>query len=126
MIDVKSERKSNFELMRVISMFFIVLWHVLLHTNIIQNSSGTLNYLSSFLYILISVHVNSFVLVTGYFQYNKTMKFRKVGNLIGKVWFYNLLFVILTLIIGFMSVDKLEIVQSTSILNMGGYWFINS
>ena len=126
MIDVKSERKSNFELMRVISMFFIVLWHVLLHTNIIQNSSGTLNYLSSFLYILISVHVNSFVLVTGYFQYNKTMKFRKVGNLIGKVWFYNLLFVILTLIIGFMSVDNLEIVQSTSILNMGGYWFINS
>ncbi len=122
----QQERKSNFELMRVVSMFFIVFWHVLLHTNIIHNSSGTLNYLSTFIYILISIHVNSFVLVTGYFQYNKKVKLRKITNLIGKVWFYNILFVVLTLILGFTILSNLEIINSTSILNIGGYWFINS
>ncbi len=119
-------RKSNFELMRIISMFFIVFWHVLLHTNIIHNATGTLQYLSTFIYILISIHVNSFVLVTGYFQYNKKMKIRKILNLMGQVWFYNILFVVLTLVIGFMTLSRLEIIQSTSFLNMGGYWFVNS
>jgi len=34
------ERKSNFELMRIISMFLIVLWHVIVHSGILSCCSG--------------------------------------------------------------------------------------
>ena len=34
------ERESNFELMRVISMFMIVFWHVLVHGNVLAHTTG--------------------------------------------------------------------------------------
>lgn len=126
MKEVQNQRQSNFELLRIVSMFMIVFWHVLLHTYILNNSSGTLHYIASFIYILLSVHINSFVLVTGYFQYKKAVKVKKVINLIGQVWFYNVLFVLLTLILGFKDLTPLEIFKDSTFLNMGGYWFINT
>lgn len=126
MTDVKKQaRNSNFELMRLVSMFMIVLWHEFQHTNMVFQSSGTLNLVVSFLYILMSVHVNSFVLVTGYFQYNKKMKVKKVAALLGRTWFYNILFVVLTLAFGVAVLSNLEIIENTSFLSINNYWFIN-
>ena len=125
MTDRKLKRNSNFELMRIVSMFMIVVWHGLQHTNMIYQSSGTLSLVSTFLYIIMSVHVNSFVLLTGYFQYNKIMKPKKVINLLGQTWFYNIMFVVLTIIFGVSTLSGLEIIENTSILSINNYWFIN-
>ena len=46
----KDERLSNFELMRIISMFMIVVWHVIMHSDLIGRSSGTLNFVLEFIY----------------------------------------------------------------------------
>lgn len=65
----KKIRNSNFELMRIISMFLIVLYHTIYHGHIIQNS--TTLFLKTFfliLEIITIVHVNSFVLVSGYYR----------------------------------------------------------
>ena len=68
----KEVRNSNYELMRIISMLFIVLWHVILHGNISSNcaNDGILAIFDVMLLFII-VHVNSFVLLTGYFQSGK-------------------------------------------------------
>ena len=45
----KNERFSNFELMRIISMFMIVVWHVIMHSDLIGRASGTLNFVLEFI-----------------------------------------------------------------------------
>ena len=70
---MKRERLSNFELMRITSMFFIVVYHFIVDTGgkLISHTSGLANIILIFLSLIIIVHVNSFVMVTGYFQYDK-------------------------------------------------------
>lgn len=64
-------RQSNFELMRIISMLMIVLWHMLrsdFHGNVIENCSReSLRLIFEFIMFTIVVHVNSYVLLSGYF-----------------------------------------------------------
>ena len=100
----KTERNSNFELMRITSMFMIVIWHFIFHSNILAKTSGTLNLIIYFIYIIVSIHVNSFVLVSGYFQYNKKFKPRKVVSLITTTWFYKLIYAIIFSVTGIVTI----------------------
>ena len=43
--EIKTTKESNFELLRIVSMFSIVLGHVIIHGKILDNSSNTLYYL---------------------------------------------------------------------------------
>ena len=38
---MKVVRESNFELMRIISMVFIILWHIIMHVHAIENCSNS-------------------------------------------------------------------------------------
>lgn len=121
----RKERNSNFELLRINSMFFIVFWHVIQHTNAFDNSAYTFNYIISFIFILLTVHVNSFVLVTGYYQYNKKVKYKKVLNLLLVVLFYNITYLLIDIFYLGNKATPLSILENTSILNLNNYWFIN-
>jgi len=70
-------RQSNFELMRIVSMIMIVLWHIIIHGHLIDNTTGGINLFLNLILCLCIVHVNSFVLVTGYFQYDKEFSLKK-------------------------------------------------
>lgn len=72
-------RDSNFELMRLISMFFIVMYHFIIPTggNLINTTAGMTNVIIDLICLLIVVHVNSFVLITGYFQCEKKFSWKK-------------------------------------------------
>ena len=61
-------RNSNHELMRILSMFFIVLWHVILAGGLATASNPNTRMFYTFLQFIIIVHVNSYVLVSGYYQ----------------------------------------------------------
>ena len=56
------ERNSNFELMRIISMLFIVIGHTLSWGGVTSSTDGVLKLIIYIVYSLIAVHVNSFVL----------------------------------------------------------------
>ena len=126
----KNERLFNFELMRIISMFMIVVWHVIMHSDLIGRSSGTLNFVLEFIYDIFSIHVNSFVLLSGYFQYNKKFNWRKLIPLINATWFYKALFAILFLSLGIVWISKIDFIMFLLPLNITAnyktfYWFIN-
>lgn len=74
---MKKDKKSNFELMRILSMFFIVIYHIIYHGKMLQNSSGTILLILQLIICITLVHVNSFVLITGYFQYNKSFSLKR-------------------------------------------------
>lgn len=127
----KDERLSNFELMRIISMFMIVVWHVIMHSDLIGRSSGTLNFVLEFIYDIFSIHVNSFVLLSGYFQYNKKFNWRKIIPLINATWFYKALFAILFFSLEIVWISKVDLIMFLSPLNITAnyktfYWFINA
>ena len=67
-------RNSNHELMRIISMFFIVLWHCILAGNLTNTSNPNTSMIYTLIQLIIIIHVNSYVLVSGYYQSKSTFK----------------------------------------------------
>ena len=122
----KTTRKSNFELLRIVSMFFIVLYHTIIHGHVIENSTnpGITIILHLLLFISI-VHVNSYVLVTGYFQSQSKFKQSKVWATINANWFYRIVIVIVLTSIGAIALSKVEFLKQISIIDItDSYWFI--
>lgn len=121
------ERNSNHELMRIISMFFIVIGHVLTHGAVITNCQNEFltNVINIIVFIII-VHVNSFILVTGYYQCKKTFKQSAVWKLMNAALFYRILIAGVLSILGYISITKGEWMKQAFPLNMTMYWFVNA
>ena len=87
-------RNSNYELMRIISMFLIVLYHTIHHgvtIDLAVNPYAKL--ILEVLRMITVVHVNSFILVTGYFQCNSRFRLSKILELILLSTFYKLIII---------------------------------
>ena len=122
---MKEVRKSNYELLRIVSMFLIVLYHVIVQGNIPSHyQNGGVSILIFLIEMTTLVHVNSFILMTGYFQCDKKFKMSKVLKLINMGLFYRITIMILFGFLGFTTLTKLDILKQSSILDIGQYWFI--
>lgn len=119
------ERNSNYELMRIISMFAIIMWHIIIHGGILNScGSNQLRTVLELILMTIVIHVNSFVMVTGYFQ--STSKFRqsKIWSLINSSLFYKALIVIIFSVFFGLKLTKVEFIREFFILNIDEYWFV--
>ena len=105
-------RQSNFELMRIISMFMIVLWHCISHTNILGRTSGNLNLLLELIFMFTAVHVNSFILLSGYFGFKNEFNIIKEEQTEG-------IYIFLAQIIKYVKQNQL-----TTYVRGGGYSYI--
>ena len=121
------ERQSNFEFMRIVSMFFIVLWHVMVHGKIFSGLGDLSHFVESVLLGLVVVHVNSLIFVTGYFNSNKKeIPIKKLVKLVGVAWFYKavIAFVFYTFHLG--EFGKITLMEELLPLDLNNYWFINA
>lgn len=124
---MNKERNSNFEMLRIISMFFIVLYHVILHGNIIGNVvNPNLKIIFEFIMLITLVHVDSYVLVTGYFQSKSSFKQSKLLSILIQCLFYRVLIVFLLYIFKIRTFSNLEIFYAIFPLNLNEYWFIGN
>ena len=123
---VKKEltRQSNFELMRIISMFMIVLYHFIHHGNLIEKSNGSVKVILVFIQALLFVHVNSFVLLCGYFQCKSKFKMSKFFKLYNQVWFYRAAIAIILVSLGMITFTNIDFMKNISYIYYGEYWFI--
>ena len=119
---VKKERNSNFELMRILSMFFIVMWHVMIYGGFIWDSSGITHEVMQLIFCIIIVHVNSFVLITGYFQYDREFKWARFWSVLRIEWLYKIIIPLILLCFGLISLAKWDFV--TIAFPFIDYWFI--
>lgn len=123
---MNKERVSNYELLRIVSMFFIVLYHTIHHGNIINNCTNEgLKIILEFIMLVIVVHVNSFVLVTGYFQSKSSFKQSKLWSIINANWFYKAFIVIIFAILNIEKFTTVDLFINFFPLNLTEYWFIN-
>lgn len=125
MVEVKKkERNSNYELMRIISMFLIVLYHTILH-------GGTINlainpYCKEILHLLeliTIVHVNSFILVSGYFQSEGKFKLSKLFELMLLCFFYKFVIIVLFQHFDIISLSKGQIVKELFPIEIVQNWY---
>lgn len=118
------EKQSNFELMRIISMFLIIIHHIILHGNVIYNTSGSIHLIIMLIRCIAFVHVNSFILLTGYFQYKKEFSLKKFLSIFNASYFYNLLILIIFIIFGLSNIEKLDVLKTLNPFYMS-HWFIS-
>ena len=124
---MKQERNSNYELMRIISMFMIVVYHIIMHGHVLnnyQNEGAAL--LTQFIFFMTVVHVNSFILVSGYFQSTSKFKQSKLWSIINQSLFYRLVIMLILISFDVISLNKIEIFKEISIIDTTEYWFIKT
>lgn len=121
----KVERESNYELLRVFSMLMIVLWHIIIHGKVFDNTTGIINFVFSFLMFFIVIHVNLFMLTTGYYQSKGKLKKEKVLSLILQVGFYNLLINSILKFTGLIEYSNIDFIKSIFFFNFQSYWFFS-
>ena len=120
----QSVRDSNYELMRIISMLMIVIWHILLHGLVDVQSTGMLSFVIYFLEAILVVHVNSYMLVTGYYQCKKEFKRKKLIALNSQSWFYRVVIMLILCGYGIIEIGRKDFFQALFPLDYATYWFV--
>ena len=91
LMDQKQQtRQSNFELLRIAAMFFILCFHCVFRSipdSVPLTFSG---YLLRSFFILGKFGVNLYILISGYFMVKSHFRWKKVILLLGELCFYNL------------------------------------
>ena len=128
---IKNNRQSNFELLRIFSMFLIVLHHCNTHGvfSYWHNNVSILHHINNFIVFLFSsggkVGVTLFVLLTGYFSCTQNFSLKKWIYIYLKTAFFA---VFMCLIYFFIDSEqaKVSLVYSIFPFTHNAYWFITS
>lgn len=91
----KNIRQSNFELLRIVSMFLIIAHHYVVHSNLANMDFGYNKAIAEFFIIGGKIGVNCFVLISAYFLLESKFKIKKLLKIILQTFFYSLLFSVL-------------------------------
>lgn len=123
------ERQSNLELLRIFSMFLIVMHHFSVHGGIplvLENQSISPNLvLGQFFYCFGKVGVNLFVMITGYFLITRLGRLSSFLKLVITTFFYSVtLFLICSVFSG--GGTFLEFIKAMLPLTSNQYWFITA
>lgn len=115
---------SNYELLRVIAMIFIVIWHVIIHGNLVERTTGAVNFVINAILLFVIVHVNIFMLLTGYYQSKSKFKLKKLIQLILEIWFYNFTINTILYFTGLIEYSKFEYILKASFFDYTSYWYV--
>ena len=122
------QRKSNMELLCIVSIFMIVVFHCAYKSGFRFSQSFSMNKLVvKTFWMLGELGVNLFMLISGYFMICGRFKWSKVIRLIAEVVFYTVLTLLLTMRLGIYTPqswkDFLPILLPVT---LNQYWFITA
>lgn len=122
-------RKSNIELLRIISMVMIIAHHVGVHSGF-QFASDSLSVNSLwvlFLKVVGKIGVNIFVLISGYFLINaKSLKTSKVLKLWLQILTYSLLIYMVLVICGLEPFGIVSLIKNILPMTYSDWWFAST
>jgi hypothetical protein len=136
-----SARSSNFELLRILAMFGVVIFHGLSHNGAdVANFTADMadkQHLYLTLFSVLGVLGNHiFFMLAGYFLANKEFKLERIKKLVGQTWFYSVsisLVVLAAAVLGItaeygydLQLNFAEIARTFFPIVTGRYWFITS
>jgi len=124
---MKIKRNSNVEILRILSMLFIVISHYSVHNGVLLSSLnfGLNKYLLE-ITNLGNIGVIIFVLITGYFSIEQTeIKLKKLVSLYLQVLFYSIGIYFVLLVIGKESFSIVQLIKSVFPITFKEYWFLS-
>lgn len=123
---MKSKRKNNFELLRIISMIMILSLHLLRFGGLLDSVKSDSIYfcLCWIIESLCFIAVNVYVILSGYFLINSKFKFSKLIKLWFEVIFYSLSIYAILLFTNNISFEWISFLKSIFPITLGNYWFI--
>lgn len=123
-MEQRKTRDSNFELLRIISIFIVIISHYNVHgfNNIdIKNISFNLYLIKIFPVGCVANHI--FILLTGYFTIKSHINYKKIIGLIIEMTFYSLILYLFTIITNINSFNIINFIKSLFPIFFG-QWFI--
>lgn len=121
----KQERKSNLELLRIISMILIILHHFGYHGNYTPNSLID-KFFMDFTILGGKVGVTIFILITGYFMIENKWNVKKLIKIILETVFYSIGIAVIFQIFGFTKLDLRKIILFLTPTIHSNYWFVTT
>ena len=121
-------RKSNIELLRVISMFLIIAFHYSFKGGFSFETFTFNEFLVKTAYMFGELGVNLFLLITGYFLINGKFKFQRLVCLIAEVFCYHFFTLFIAAKVGIYSFPtdiRGWILECIPIIR-GYYWFVTA
>lgn len=116
------ERSSNFELLRIVCMLMIVMFHAAFKGKFGESGGLADSLIIKSFWFLGELGVNVFVMISGYFMINSRFKPKKFALILCEVWFYNLVSVFILLFFKKYTVSELAVKLFPLTDNV--YWFI--
>lgn len=131
MLDKKEKkiRDSNFELLRIISMFMIVILHIGTHgiSNYIEVSSFISGFSQEIYYLirfLAIVAVNLYVMISGYYLSKSKFKLSKLVRVFFEVAFFSSIIYLINVAMGYSEFQILTLLDSFLAVFSNEYWFV--
>ena len=123
-MEQKKSRQMNFELLRIISMFVIVVFHYHDWGGIVNMAGSLKNKLfGELIAIGGNLGVNLFVLISGYFLVNSKFKTKKLLKIIFEVWVYSVAIFFISWKFEFMNLGSSDLNKAILPLTNNMYWF---
>lgn len=131
------KRNPDFEIFRVLIMFFIVVWHLIVHGlfhTLDQHSAfvetGSIPALFNFVVIeylmyVTAVAVNCFVLISGYFLIKSDFRWDKILIIWLQTFFYSFFICLILQLAGIIELDFKELINRGMPIRINDYWFIS-
>lgn len=122
-------RKSNFELLRMVCMLLIVAHHYVIHGGFGNLEGGVFSAPILFLQSLLiggGVGNNCFVLLAGYFLLDSNKSVRQIKKIWGTVLFYSVLFFVVFAAAGKTALSLSVVVKTMFPIISGAYWFAST
>lgn len=126
---MKTNRQSNIELLRIISMFLIVCNHFSIHGVDIKNATLTISINKIFADIVSAggkLGAIAFILISGYYLINSRPSTKRIKSILGTMWLYSVLFFIIQMVVNPHKLSFSSILQSIFPFLYNGYWFMTA
>jgi surface polysaccharide O-acyltransferase-like enzyme len=118
------ERKSNFEMPRIVSMALIVAFHYVYKAGFDFTGVSANKLLVDFFYHFGELGVNCFILISGYFYDSTHFKWKKIFFILFQVWFYLILCRGVLVITGNAEMTSWGMTSLLFPILRNYYWFI--
>ncbi len=120
-------RNYGIDLLKTLSMFFVVILHVLGHGGVLKSVEpfSTQYFTAYFLRIFAYCAVNCFALATGYLMVGRPFKYRKIVPLWLTVFFYTIIFLVLGFVLPIGDVGLTKLFYIFPVIS-GEYWYFTA
>ena len=123
------KRAYGLDLLRIISMFMVVVFHSLNHGGLVEGAlvPGTFNfYACNVLYALCLVAVNCFIMISGYFLCTANYNLKKMIFLWSEAIFYSVLGYVISVASTNITFSMTGFIKSFMVLSLKRYWFFTA